>query len=127
MNFNLLREIELQKWVKDKGLDVVCHITFIDRYDHVKASKITLFFNETLLYNKQFIFECMLKGGVPLFEFNFVRDEISETPLDLNMRMGDAYPDKLVFMKERKRKPNPNSSLKNDTPPLLPKPEDDAE
>ena len=122
MNFNLLRQLELKKWVKDKGLDVVCHITFIDRHDHVKASKITLFFNETLLYNKQFIFECMLKGGVPLFEFNFVRDEISEIPLDLNMRMGDAYPDKLVFMKERKKKPQTQQTQQSDVP-LLPKPE----
>lgn len=105
MDFNVLRELELQRWVKDKGLDVVCHITFIDKNGHVKASKITLFYNETLLYNKQFIFECMLKGNVPLFEFNFTRDEISDYPLDLNMRMGDAYPDQLVFMKERKRRP----------------------
>lgn len=104
MNFNLLKELELQKWVQNKGLNVVCHITFIDRRDNVKANKITLFYNETLLYNKQFIFECMLKGNVQLFEFDFVRDEISNTPLDLNLRMWEAYPDKLVFMKERKRK-----------------------
>jgi len=105
MNINLLRELELQRWVKEKGLDVTCHITFIDKYDGVKASKITLFYNETLLYNKQFIFECMLKGGVSLFEFDFVRDEISTKALDLDLRMGDAYPDKLIFIKERKRKP----------------------
>jgi len=107
MNMNYLRELELQKWVKDKGLDVICHITFIDKYDNVKASKITLFYNETLLYNKQFIFECMLKGGVALFEFDFVRDEISTTPLDLNLSMGNAYPDQLIFIKERRRKPKP--------------------
>lgn len=104
MNINYLRELELQRWVKDKGLDVVCHITFLDRYDNVKASKITLFYNETLLYNKQFIFECMLKGGVPLFEFDFVRDEISTIPLNLNLKMREAYPDKLVYLKERRRK-----------------------
>ena len=118
MNFNLLRELELQKWVKDKGLDVVCHITFIDRYDNVKANKITLFYNETLLYNKQFIFECMLKGNVQLFEFDFVRDEISTKALDLNMRMGDAYSDRLVFMKERKRKRKPTLTSQPPLPAL---------
>lgn len=104
MNINILRDLELQKWVKDKGLDVMCHITFLDKYDSVKASKITLFYNETLLYNKQFIFECMLKGGVPLFEFDFVRDEISTKAINLNLTMGDAYPDRLLFLKERRRK-----------------------
>ena len=102
MDLNLLRELELKRWVQEKGLDVVCHVTFIDDRENVKGDKITLFYNETLLYNKKFIFECMFHGRMELFEFDFTRDELSTTPLDLNLTMKEAYPDRLVFLRERK-------------------------
>lgn len=100
MDMNLLRELELKKWVQEKGLDIICHVTFIDYRGNVKGDKITLFYNETLLYNKKFIFECMLRGKLEFFEFDFTRDELSTKPLDLNLTMKEVYPDRLVFLRE---------------------------
>lgn len=102
MDIKFLREMQRQNWVKEKGLDIVCHLTYINDREHVKGDKITLYYNETLLYNKKFIFECMFHGKMELFEFDFTRDELSKTPLDLDLTMKEAYPDRLVFMRERK-------------------------
>jgi hypothetical protein len=96
----MIREMEQQRWLREKGLDVVCHVTFIDEKGYPKGADITLFYNETLLYNKQFILECMLRGNVEMFDFEFFRDELWPYPFDLDEKMCDVYPDRLVFMRQ---------------------------
>ena len=102
MNFKLIQEMELQKWVTEKGLDVVCHVTYIDNQERAKGDKMSLYYNETLFYNKKFIFECMYHGGVELYDIDFTRDELSTKPLDETLTMKEAYPDKLVFFRQKK-------------------------
>jgi len=97
---DMIREMEQQRWLREKGLDVVCHVTFIDDKGYPKGADITLFYNETLLYNKQFILECMLRGNVEMFDFEFFRDELWQYQLSLNSKMCDVYPDRLVFMRQ---------------------------
>lgn len=101
MDINILKEIEFKQWIHEKGLDIECHITFIDNQGNVKGTQITLYYNETLLYNKKFIFECMFHGKMELFDFDFTRDEMSTKPLDLSLTMKEAYPDKLIFIREQ--------------------------